>query len=54
MNVNQILRKTHETNQEKGQYRLVFELKLCKEIIEFHRYFSLVIWSFLCYNTLWI
>ena len=52
MIMNQILGKTYKTNQEKGQNRSVFELKVCKKIKEFYRYFGLFIRSFLCYNTL--
>ena len=54
MIMNQILGKTLKTNQEKCQSRSVFELKTCKEIKEFYRYFGVFVWSFLCYKTLWI
>ena len=46
MIMNQILGKTYKTNQEKGQYRSIFELKICKKMKEFYRYFGLFIWSF--------
>ena len=44
--MNQLLGKTYKTNQEKGQYRSVFKLKVCKKIKEFYRYFGLFILSF--------
>ena len=43
MKINQNLGKT---DQKKGQYRSVFELRTCKKIIECYRYFGLFIWSF--------
>ena len=42
MKINQILRKTYKTNQEKGHYKLIFELKICKKITEFYQYFGLI------------
>ena len=52
MKINKILGKTYKTNQEKGQYRSIFELNICKKTIEFYRYFGFFVWSFLCYYTL--
>ena len=42
MTMNQILGKTYKTIQEKGQYRSVFKLKICKKFKEFFSMF----WSF--------
>ena len=41
MKINQILVKTYKTNQEKGQYRSVFELNTQEN----HRILS-ILWSF--------
>ena len=38
MIMNQILGKTYKTNKEKGLYRSVFELKICKKIKNFYQY----------------
>ena len=46
MNENQTLTKIYGTNQEKIQYRSVFELKICKEIMEYYQFFVLFNWSF--------
>ena len=46
MKINQILGKNYKTNQEKGQHRSVFELIICKKLIEIYQYFDLFTWSF--------
>ena len=45
--INQFLGKTYKTNKKKCHYRSVFDLKICKKILDFYRCFGLFLVFFM-------